>query len=172
MLKSIPIKSGQSIFELGCGTGAVLKRIRQVYGPNVIIGGSDLSYHAIEKARKVFPDDEQRFSVLSMTQTNHQVPDNSQDIVLSVGAFAMYLYQEDMEIALEEILRITKPGGHICLTTFVEPGQAPRGSILEPIEKSQWLKWANRYSLENMIIQQMNHQVQGDRYFVCFSKKQ
>ena len=40
-----------------------------------------------------------------MTVKNNFVSDNSQDIVISFGAFAMYLYKDDMELALIEALR-------------------------------------------------------------------
>ena len=140
---------------MGCGTGGVLKRIKETYGQDVVIGGSDLSKNAIERIRLTFPNEMENFHVGSMIQKQF-VPDNSQDHVLrysaeiflstclvhqlffdvcSVGAFAMYLYEDQMEIALKEALRIVKPGGHICLTNFVEPG-GWIGSILEPIKKS------------------------------------
>ena len=34
-LKDIKIGGGDSIFELGCGTGAALKRLRSIYGSNI-----------------------------------------------------------------------------------------------------------------------------------------
>jgi ubiquinone/menaquinone biosynthesis C-methylase UbiE len=105
VLKDIPIKPNDSIFELGCGTAAVLKRIRQVYGSNINIGGSDISFNAIEVAKKIFSKDSGNFYVISMTEKNNAVPDNSQDVVISFGAFAMYLYKSDMELALIEALR-------------------------------------------------------------------
>ena len=79
----------------------------------------------------------------------------------------MYLYEDQMEIALKEALRIVKPGGHICLTNFVEHG-GWIGSILEPIKKVQWSKWSNEYSLKNMVIKTQLYQ--DDRYYVCFEK--
>ena len=105
VLKDIPIDVHSKIFELGCGTGAVLKRIKQKYGSDVIIGGSDLSFNAIEVARNTFPQESNHFYVISMTDKNNFVSDNSQDIVISFGAFAMYLYKDDMELALIEALR-------------------------------------------------------------------
>ena len=60
--------------------------------PPLKIGGSDISSNAIEVAKKVFPEDSDQFYVISMTDKNTFVPDNSQDIVISFGAFAMYLY--------------------------------------------------------------------------------
>jgi hypothetical protein len=73
--------------------------------PPLKIGGSDISSNAIEVAKKVFPEDSDQFYVISMTDKNTFVPDNSQDIVISFGAFAMYLYKEDMVVALTEALR-------------------------------------------------------------------
>ena len=104
VLKDIPIEPNDSIFELGCGTAAVLKRIRQVYGSNIKLSGSDLSFNAIEVARKILVNSG-NFYVISMTEKNNAVPDNSQDVVISFGAFAMYLYKSDMELALIEALR-------------------------------------------------------------------
>ena len=47
-LKELSIKEGDSVFELGCGVGADLKRIRDVYGKTISIGGSDISHQACE----------------------------------------------------------------------------------------------------------------------------
>ena len=169
VLAQIPIRDGDSIFELGCGVGAVLQRIRHVYGTNISLGGSDISGQAIKKVRKVFPKEVLNFYVVSMTQKNEFLADSSQDHVVSFGAFAMYLYEDQMEVALQEAIRITKPGGHMCFTHFTEPNGKFMGSILEPIEKSHWSTIVKRYSLENLRVIQMLHQM--DRYFVCFSKK-
>ena len=110
------------------------------------------------------------FYHFSMTQKYEFLSHNSQDHVISFGAFAMYLYKDEMETSLQEALRIVKPGGHLCYTHFVEPHIGSSiGSILEPIEKSIWLQWAKIYFLENLKIGQMMYQ--GDRYFVCFTKR-
>lgn len=167
-MESIPIKGTESVFELGCGTGAALKRLKQVYGDQLQVGGSDISSNAIEFARKLFPGNRDNFNVISMTETNDLIGDQSQDIVVSFGAFAMYLYEDDMELALQEALRVAKSAANICLSHFIEPQGQFLGTILQPIAKVQWKKWAARYSLQNLKIQQMVHQ--QDRYYVCFSK--
>ena len=169
VLNLMPINSNDSVFELGCGVGAVFKVIRSVYGGKVSIWGSDLSTHAITKIRETFPNDTRHFYVAPMTQRNDFIMDNSQDHVISFGAVAMYLYLDEMAMAIEEALRIAKPGGHLCFTNFVEPDGIFIGSILEPVEKSYWSKVANRYSLENLVINQMLYQ--KDRYFVCFQNQ-
>ena len=168
VLQEMPIEKGDSIFELGCGVGADLKRIRNNYGETVAIGGSDLSENAILKIRELFPKDATQFHIISMTKKNERISDNSKDHVISVGAFAMYLYVDEMEMALKEAIRITKPGGHLCFTHFVEPNGIAKGSILEPIDKSFWKKIADRYPIQNLRVKQMVYY--KDRYFVCFSK--
>ena len=168
VLDFMPIRSNDSLFELGCGVGAVLQVVRRVYGQQVLIGGSDSSTKAITKIREVFPNDARHFYLAPMTQRNYFIKNDSKDHVFSFGAMAMYLYRDEMTLAIEEALRITRPGGHLCITHFIEPDGILIGSILEPVEKSYWSKLANRHSLENLIVKQMIHQ--KDRYFVCFSK--
>ena len=168
VLQELPIKSGESVYELGCGVGAVLRRVRHIYGKNISVGGSDLLAPAITKIKQVFPNEAEHFHVFSMTKRNDLIPNNSQDHVISFGALAMYLYREEMEKALKEAIRIAKPEGHLCFTHFIEPSGKLKGSILEPIEKSYWLHISKQYFLENLIVKQMIHQ--KDRYYVCFSK--
>ena len=110
VLKSVPIMENDSIFELGCGTGAVLQRIIETHGTtNIAIGGSDISINAIEIARRqTFSVENTQFYVISMTEKNELVPDNTQDLVISFGAFAMYLFKEEMVVALKEALRFQK----------------------------------------------------------------
>ena len=69
----------------------------------------------------VFPNETDRFHVLSITEKNNLLPGNSQDHVISFGALSMYLYEEEMEKALQGAIRIAKPCGHLCFTHFVEP---------------------------------------------------
>jgi ubiquinone/menaquinone biosynthesis C-methylase UbiE len=172
VLQEMPIKSKDSVFEMGCGVGAVLKLIRLIYGEKISVGGSDLSPQAIAKIREIFPKETSNFYVSTMTEKNDNISDNSKDHVISFGAMAMYLYIEQMLTAIKEALRISKPGGHLCFTHFVEPNGVLKGSILQPVEKSFWSKLAKNfnleYKLENLIVKQMMHQ--KDRYFVCFSK--
>lgn len=169
VLQEMHIKNNDSVFELGCGVGAALQRIKHTYGENISIWGSDLSEQAIKKVRETFPNESSHFYVLSMTQKNDYTLNDSKDHVISFGAFAMYLYREEMKKALEEAIRIARPGGHICFTHFIEPNGNRIGSILEPIEKSYWTKIKKQYFLENLIVKQMI--LQKDRYFICFSKR-
>ena len=127
-----------------------------------------MSKEAIDRVRQTFPQQKSQFHVISMTEKDVQIQDESQDVVLSLGAFAMYLYKDEMEIALKEALRMAKMGGRLCFTHFIEPNGRFLGTILEPLPKSQWKDWALKYMLKDIKIDQMIHQ--HDRYFVCFTK--
>ena len=61
-----------------------------------------MSKEAIDRVRQTFPQQKSQFHVISMTEKDVQVQDESQDVVLSLGAFAMYLYKDEMEIALND----------------------------------------------------------------------
>ena len=63
---------------------------------------------------------------------------------------------------------MTKPGGYLCFTNFIEPGGEFIGTILQPIEKSFWSHLAEKYFLVDLKIKRMIHQ--HDRYYVRFSK--
>ena len=65
--------------------------------------------------------------------------------------------------------RITKPGGYLCFTHFIEPGGAFIGTILQPVEMSFWSYLAEKYYLVDLKIKPMIHQ--HDRYYVWFSKR-
>lgn len=127
-----PITDGESIFDLGAGVAAPFKILEKRW-PNLSFGGSDLAKNAIDIAKKVFPRFADRFFVHDMTQKHESVPDNSYDHVISLGALAMYLTEEGMQKAISEALRMTKPGGSLLITHFIEPGMSGRGSIITPI---------------------------------------
>ena len=168
VVEKMRIKNYDSVFEFGCGVGAVLLRIQNVYGKEISVGGSDFSLQQIKRAREIFPEQADEFFVRSMPQKHYEIPNGSKDHVISFGAFAMYLYEDEMKIALKEAIRIAKPGASLCFTNFVEPDGQFLGSILEPVKKSFWYEIASEYNLKHLLIEQMKHQI--DRYFVCFSK--
>ena len=53
-----------------------------------------------------------------MTEKDVQVQDESQDVVLSLGAFAMYLYKNEMEIALKEALRCSSVTKLVAISRY------------------------------------------------------
>lgn len=165
------IHQGASVYEMGCGVGAALETLRDKCHVGSV-GGCDFSQNAIEKARLYFPDSETSFFVMDMTKQNENIPNNHYDHVVSFGALGMYLKRDGLIEAIHESIRITKPGGSLCITNMIEPGGKTMGSIVEAMPKSFWLTDAKTmFPIENVEIRQMSHESQGDRYLVTFTKK-
>lgn len=163
-----PLKDGDSIFDLGMGVGAVFQVIRKEM-PHVKISGSDIASNAIEVAKEVFPKDRAHFYHHDMTLKHDMIPDNSFDHVTSFGALAMYLTKDKMLDAIKEAIRITKPGGSLLITSFIEPGGTMVGSIVDKVERSFWAKTLPAFGAKNIRTYAMKHQ--GDRYQLAFTKK-
>ena len=102
------ITSGARILELGCGTGEFTRRVAPSRARLVAL---DLSTDLLRKARERVPS-----SVRFMIGDAHLLPFDS-------GAFdAVYgcsvLHHLDVEVALREVRRVLRPGGHLV---FSEP---------------------------------------------------
>jgi SAM-dependent methyltransferase len=163
------INNGDKIFELGVGVGAALKVIENAVGTDQLeLWGSDIAENAIHQAKKNFPKQSDHFFVSDMTQRHNNILDNYYDHVLSFGALGMYLTKNDMKKAIKEAVRITKPGGSLLFTAFVEPDGKTIRSIVSPIEQSFFEEHAKEWGIENIKIYEMKHQ--GDRYQVTFNK--
>lgn len=90
------IQAGESVFEIGCGSGAFLLALREVVQCEV--AGADYSAGLIEAARKVFPTN--RFEVANATEldTSEQF-----DVVISHSMFH-YLALSDAAKVIHRML--------------------------------------------------------------------
>lgn len=172
-----PITQNESVFELGCGVGAILTYISNRLtsdgftnhhtGQNsILVGGSDFSPNAIQVAKDIFKSD--NFYCLNMID-NHPIPDNSIDHVISAGALGMYLKKEEMILAIKEAVRMTKIGGSLCFTHFLEKNGRNNGSIVDRVDMSYWISSKNELGIDNIVFGRLKHQ--GDRYFFTCTKK-
>lgn len=166
-----PLKDGESIFDMGVGVGAPFKVLLESK-PNLRVGGSDLATNAIKVARRLFPEQRNNFFVHDMTTKLGDVPDNSWDHVVSFGALAMYLSREQMQQAFKEAVRMTKPGGSMLFTHFIEPEGSGVGSIITLMTKDDVRNMLTSLNVEDIkIISMSSIRGQGDRYLVTGRKK-
>ena len=98
----------------------------------------------------------------------HPIPDNSIDHVISAGALGMYLKKEEMVLAIKEAVRMTKPGGSLCFTHFLEEKGHNRGSIVDKVNKSYWISSKDELGIDNIVFGKLKYQ--GDRYFFTCTK--
>jgi len=142
----IGIRDGDTVFESGCGSGAYLHSLRKHF--DIRVSGADFSETQIKLAKKFIPDGifyvgDVRF--LNQTETN------SVNHATSFGVFFYLENYNNAEMALREMLRITKPGGSIYIGNVDDPDEVwreNRGCMGEGgfyIRKNWWNEMAVKY---------------------------
>lgn len=111
-----------SLLDVACGTGRLLRQIRQIY-PAMTLSGLDLSRAYLDEARAHF----------GARRPAHWIPGNaeaipladaSQDIVTSVYLFHE-LPPEVRRTVVGEIARVLKPGGLFVFVDSLQMGDKP-----------------------------------------------
>jgi ubiquinone/menaquinone biosynthesis C-methylase UbiE len=97
---------GRDVLEVGCGTGLVLRRIAKFART---ARGVDLSPGMLEKAR------ERGLDVLEASATSLPFPDDSFDVVCS---FKVLAHVREIDRALAEMVRVTRPGGVVLAELY------------------------------------------------------
>jgi ubiquinone/menaquinone biosynthesis C-methylase UbiE len=107
------LADGMRVLEIGCGTGNVLARARKAH-PGVELIGSDPDPSALERARRKLPGT--RLDVVYAQELPYA--DGEFDRVLS-SAMLHHLDAATKPLALAEVFRVLRPGGHLHLVDFV-----------------------------------------------------
>jgi SAM-dependent methyltransferase len=108
-----PLASFRSVLDFGCGCGRVTLGARGRLAPDAALFGTDIDPEAIEWCRT-------HYSGAAQFVTNCELPplsfpDASCDLVYSVSVFTHL--PEEMQFAwLEELRRVTRPGGFLLLS--------------------------------------------------------
>ena len=108
-----PDNPPHSIIDVGCGTGRLLQAA-SVRWPEVKLFGVDPAEHMIMEARHLNPDGIFNLGLAESLP----FPDQVADLVLSSLSFHHWA---DQKKGLQEIARVLRPGGWLCLAdhTFV-----------------------------------------------------
>ena len=101
-----------NILDFGCGVGRSLKKVAE-FNPKKITG-IDISDVSIQKAKSLIIDSNSEVELVVDNCEKTKFKNNTFDIVYGTGI----LHHLNIEICLEEIRRILKPGGKFL---FVEP---------------------------------------------------
>ena len=97
----LPLARGARVLEAGCGTGLILSRVAQVARQTV---GVDLSQGMLGKAH------ERGLDVVQGSVLQLPFADNVFDVTCS---FKVLAHIQPIEAAMAELLRVTRPGGHV-----------------------------------------------------------
>ncbi|GIO26712.1 MerR family transcriptional regulator [Ornithinibacillus bavariensis] len=133
----VQISSGKTVIDIGIGTGNLGSRFLSV-GARVI--GVDQSTLMLQKCKEKYPQIETRkghFLALPLL-------DQSADAIVSSYALH-HLTDEDKLFALEEMLRVIKPGGQICIADLMFHDNYHRKKVI-----SSYLRNGNKLAVESI----------------------
>lgn len=99
---------GERALEVGCGTGLILSRVAE-FAPQAV--GIDLSAGMLARAR------DRGLAVAQASATELPCADDSFDVVFS---FKVLAHIEQIHMAMNEMARVTRPGGYV-LAEFYNP---------------------------------------------------
>ncbi len=113
------IKAGDHVLEIGAGTGRYSHTLaRQGYTVDAV----ELVEHNIE----IFRKNTQSTENITVTQGNaldlSALPDNKYDITLLLGPLYHLYTEKDKRQALQEAIRVTKPGGIVFAAYVISDG--------------------------------------------------
>jgi ubiquinone/menaquinone biosynthesis C-methylase UbiE len=120
------LRNTERVLEVGCGTGAILSEFPE--GPAIY--GLDLSYEALIECKLYAP----HATLVQGDALTLPFPDRSFDIVYS---HFLLLWVKDPLMALQEMKRVVKNGGHVI--AFAEPDYLSR--VDAPEELMQLGEW-------------------------------
>jgi ubiquinone/menaquinone biosynthesis C-methylase UbiE len=110
----------QRVLEIGCGTGAVLTKIKRRY-PDVSVVGLDPDDKALDRARRTARRAGVTFELERGFSNELPFAAGTFDRVFSCLMFH-HLPDDEKQPTLHEVLRVLKPGGRFEMVDFAGPG--------------------------------------------------
>ncbi|MBX3618347.1 MAG: methyltransferase domain-containing protein [Nitrosomonas sp.] len=113
------IQPGESVLDIGCGTGTLTLLIKQTE-PEVAVYGLDIDLEILQIARKKSDQNEKTVLLQQGIATCLPFTDETFDYVFA-SLLLHHLTREDKQQALKEIFRVLKPGGELHIADFGQP---------------------------------------------------
>ena len=138
IIRRLRLTPEQTILDAGCGTAFNAVRLAKA-GLNV--DGVDFSEFAIEEGRAFVEANGVADSVTLRPGdlTRLAIPSNSYDVVMCLGVL---MHIPDVERAIDELIRVTKPGGVLLIS------EANRASPEYALSRVYWRFWSKRITVE------------------------
>lgn len=119
LLDAAGIGTGQRVLDVGCGTGVVARAAARRVGPGGTVTGLDLNEGMLAVAER---RDAAQVEWRQGEAEAIPFPDGTFDRV--VASFALMFFR-DRSAALDEMARVTAPGGRVALTTWASVDRSP-----------------------------------------------
>jgi arsenite methyltransferase len=118
------ISQGESILDIGCGSGVDTIFAAKMTGPTGKVFGIDLVPEMVRRAKENLAManlDNVTYEVASAERLSF--PGNNFDVVISNGAFNLV---PDKAKALSEVFRVLMPGGRLMIADQILTGELPK----------------------------------------------
>ena len=135
----VAVRSGQRVFEAGCGPGWLWRGNADRVPPDCVIVASDFSVGMVAEAKLALADP--RFTLLSADAGALPFGDESFDAVV---ANHMLYHVPDLDGALSEFSRVLRPGGRLIAATN---GHAHLNELRDVLD-IRW-RYVDMFGLEN-----------------------
>jgi SAM-dependent methyltransferase len=110
ILGGLSLPDNPRIVEIGCGIGAVVKRVLSAI-PAAEIWGLDISDTMINEAKRLLGNDSRIHLEVSQGDSLASIPDQSSDLVICTGVFIHILDIGVIRSYMKDAYRVLKPGG-------------------------------------------------------------
>ncbi|HEY0010891.1 MAG TPA: class I SAM-dependent methyltransferase [Candidatus Paceibacterota bacterium] len=127
IVKDLMLNAGDSVLDIGCGTGTVLRQLQAKY-PGARLHGIDPSKEMVEIARR--KDRTARIDFTVGFAQSLEFPDRSIDCVIS-SLTTHHVSTDIRRQMFREVKRVLKPGGLFYLTDFHSPSTPWGRAVLE-----------------------------------------
>lgn len=107
---ALDVRSGQRLLDAGCGAGEEARELARLVGPDGAVTAIDLSSDLVAAARRRDEGSGVRYAVGDITALDF--PDATFD---SVRTERVLEHLADPDAAIAELIRVTVPGGRVCL---------------------------------------------------------
>ncbi|HJS20068.1 MAG TPA: class I SAM-dependent methyltransferase [Anaerolineales bacterium] len=130
LIEQADIRAGQSVLDLGCGTGTLAIMAKQAQ-PAANVSGLDADPQMLKVARYKSSKENTPVNFNEGMTYSLPYPDESFDRVLS-SIMIHHLKTPDKKRTAQEVFRVLKPGGHLHIVDFGKP-VTWYGKMLGPI---------------------------------------
>ncbi len=122
------LQPGESVLDVGCGTGTLAIAAKRRVGPRGLVHGIDASPEMIARANRKAKKEGVDVTFRTAVVEALPFPDRQLDVVLST-LMLHHLPRPTREESAREIRRVLKPGGRVLAVDFGAPGRHRKGII-------------------------------------------